>query len=85
MGPYSFAQALAQLTPVPNNLDGEYLTMFSRGGLIFGIINLVGAMAGVLPALCRTECLAHRLVICHCKAHEHEAVQLSLRGLYSRC
>jgi len=27
---------------VPNNLDGEYLTMFSRGGLIFGIINLVG-------------------------------------------
>ena len=37
------SQALAKITPVPNNLDGEYLTMFSRGGLIFGIINLVGA------------------------------------------
>ena len=40
--PLRGAQALAKITPVPNNLDGEYLTMFSRGGLIFGIINLVG-------------------------------------------
>jgi len=36
---------------VPNNLEGEYLTMFSRGGLIFGIINLVGArFSGNYPA-----------------------------------
>jgi SSS family transporter len=34
--------ALAKVNPVPDNLDGEYLTMFSKGGLIFGIINLVG-------------------------------------------
>ena len=33
---------LAAVTPVPNNYKGEYLTMLSRGGLIFGIINLVG-------------------------------------------
>ncbi len=35
-------RALAKVTPVPNNYGGEYLTMLSRGGLIFGIINLVG-------------------------------------------
>ena len=29
--------------PVEYNLDGSYLTMWSRGGLIFGIINIIGA------------------------------------------
>eukprot|EP00803_Ostreobium_quekettii_P010419 evm.model.scf_2415.2 EVM.evm.TU.scf_2415.2 scf_2415:11208-16306(+) len=28
--------------PVEDNLDGSYLTMLSRGGFIFGIINVVG-------------------------------------------
>jgi len=36
-------QALSKVAPVPYNLDGSYLTMWSRGGLIFGIINLIGA------------------------------------------
>lgn len=35
-------QALAKVTPVEDNLEGSYLTMLSKGGLIFGIINLIG-------------------------------------------
>ena len=37
--------------PVKYNLDGSYLTMWSRGGLIFGIMNIIGA-----PLL---RCLPH--------------------------
>lgn len=35
-------RALAKITPVKGNYGGEYLTMLSKGGLVFGIINLVG-------------------------------------------
>ena len=28
--------------PVPDNRHGSYLTMFSQGGLIFGVINIIG-------------------------------------------
>lgn len=31
-----------EVHPVEDNLDGSYLTMLSRGGLIFGVINIVG-------------------------------------------
>lgn len=42
-------QALSKVAPVPYNLDGSYLTMWSRGGLIFGIINLIGASSPHSP------------------------------------
>jgi SSS family transporter len=32
----------AKVNPVPDNKGGSYLTMFSQGGLIFGIINVIG-------------------------------------------
>jgi hypothetical protein len=28
--------------PVEDNKGGSYLTMFSKGGLIFGVINIIG-------------------------------------------
>ena len=31
-----------KLGPVPDNKGGSFLTMFSQGGLIFGIINIIG-------------------------------------------
>ena len=36
------APANLALGPVPDNKGGSYLTMYSQGGLIFGIINIVG-------------------------------------------
>jgi len=35
-------QSAAIKFPVPNNFHGTFLTMWSRGGLIFGIINIIG-------------------------------------------
>ena len=29
-------------SPVAQNMGGSYLTMFSKGGFIFGIINIIG-------------------------------------------
>lgn len=39
---YEHLQIKAANAPVPNNKGGSYLTMFSQGGLIFGIINIIG-------------------------------------------
>mmetsp|Transcript_3555 Transcript_3555/g.10340 ORF Transcript_3555/g.10340 Transcript_3555/m.10340 type:complete len:694 (-) Transcript_3555:691-2772(-) len=39
---WSNLRELSKVTPVENNYNGSYLTMLSRGGLIFGIINLIG-------------------------------------------
>ncbi len=33
---------MATVRPVIDNKGGSYLTMFSKGGLIFGIINVIG-------------------------------------------
>lgn len=33
---------VSSFEPIDGNRDGSYLTMFSSGGLMFGIINLVG-------------------------------------------
>lgn len=33
---------VVELEPVTNNREGSYLTMFSRDGLFFGLVNLVG-------------------------------------------
>ena len=35
------------LNPVDGNADGSYLTMRSKNGLIFGVINLIGNFATV--------------------------------------
>lgn len=35
-------QFVASIAPVQNNRDGSYLTMFSRNGFFFGLVNLVG-------------------------------------------
>jgi Na+/proline symporter len=37
----------AQLTPVPGNAHGSYVTMRSKNGLIFGVINIIGNFATV--------------------------------------
>ncbi len=34
--------AIANKFPVEGNKGGSYLTMFSKGGFIFGIINIIG-------------------------------------------
>jgi hypothetical protein len=43
---------LAETYPVEGNKGGSYLTMFSKGGFVFGIINIIGAQAysGMLAA-----------------------------------
>ena len=33
-------------SPVAQNMGGSYLTMFSKGGFIFGIINIIGEGPG---------------------------------------
>ena len=35
-------QTVAKIQPVEGNLDGSYLTMLSRNGFFFGMVNLVG-------------------------------------------
>lgn len=39
--------AAAGATPVPGNAHGSYLTMRSKDGLIFGVINIIGNFATV--------------------------------------
>lgn len=39
---YEHLTIKAMNKPVLNNKGGSYLTMFSQGGLIFGIINIIG-------------------------------------------
>ena len=38
----SFSQPGQSCGPVEDNRGGSYLTMISKGGIIFGIINIVG-------------------------------------------
>ena len=39
--------AAAAANPVPGNAHGSYLTMRSKNGLIFGVINIIGNFATV--------------------------------------
>ncbi|KAF8880652.1 urea transporter [Infundibulicybe gibba] len=39
--------AVSATTPVPGNAHGSYLTMRSRNGLVFGVINIIGNFATV--------------------------------------
>ena len=39
--------AAADASPVPGNAHGSYLTMRSKNGLIFGVINIIGNFATV--------------------------------------
>lgn len=39
---YDMLVEAAERNPVKDNADGSYLTMRSKSGLIFGVINLIG-------------------------------------------
>lgn len=39
---YRKLRKVEEVNPVEDNMDGSYVTMLSRGGLIFGVINIVG-------------------------------------------
>ena len=39
--------AASAANPVPGNAQGSYLTMRSKNGLIFGVINIIGNFATV--------------------------------------
>ena len=39
--------AASAVAPVPGNAKGSYLTMRSKNGLIFGVINIIGNFATV--------------------------------------
>jgi Na+/proline symporter len=39
--------AAAAANPVPGNAHGSYMTMRSKNGLIFGVINVIGNFATV--------------------------------------
>jgi Na+/proline symporter len=44
---HSLLTEAAKVAPVPGNKNGSYLTMRSRDGLVFGVINTVGNFATV--------------------------------------
>lgn len=44
---HSLLSEASSITPVPGNAGGSYLTLRSKNGLIFGVINLVGNFATV--------------------------------------
>ncbi|KAJ7069974.1 urea transporter [Mycena amicta] len=44
---YDLLTAAAQRSPVPGNAHGSYVTMRSKNGLIFGVINIIGNFATV--------------------------------------
>ena len=44
---YSLLEAASSAQPVPGNRHGSYLTMRSKNGLIFGVINIIGNFATV--------------------------------------
>jgi Na+/proline symporter len=39
---YELLTAAAEAAPVPGNAHGSYITMRSKNGLIFGVINIIG-------------------------------------------
>src|SRR6266508_1283583 len=44
---YELLTVAAEKAPIPGNVHGSYLTMRSKNGLIFGVINIVGNFATV--------------------------------------
>jgi hypothetical protein len=44
---YQRLTAVAVKHPVADNMGGSYMTMFSKSGIIFGIINIIGEDAVV--------------------------------------
>lgn len=54
---HSLLAAASAESPVPGNAHGSYLTMRSKNGLIFGVINVIGNFATVFQdqavSLCR--------------------------------
>lgn len=48
---------VAEMFPVAGNKGGSYLTMFSKGGFIFGIINIIGNFGTVFVDQASRGCL----------------------------
>ena len=44
---WNLLQAQSAISPVDGNAQGSYVTMRSKGGLIFGVINVIGNFATV--------------------------------------
>lgn len=44
---HELLEAASAATPVPGNAHGSYMTMRSKNGLIFGVINVIGNFATV--------------------------------------
>ena len=44
---HELLEAAAAAAPVPGNAHGSYMTMRSKNGLIFGVINIIGNFATV--------------------------------------
>lgn len=53
--------AAAAETPVPGNAKGSYITMRSKNGLIFGVINVIGNFATVFQDQVRVQESLHQL------------------------
>ena len=54
---------LSSKYPVEGNKDGTYLTFFSIGGFIFGIINIIGNFGTVFNDQARPHTLLLRLLL----------------------
>jgi Na+/proline symporter len=48
---YELLTAAAEAAPVPGNAHGSYITMRSKNGLIFGVINIIGNFGAHLSSL----------------------------------
>ncbi len=52
---YERLRAVEVKHPVADNMGGSYVTMFSKSGIIFGIINIIGGWLPV-PACAARAC-----------------------------
>jgi hypothetical protein len=52
---YDNLTVVGKAFPVKGNREGSYLTMFSESGIIFGIINIIGAAARGMRAAASTQ------------------------------
>ena len=72
-------QEKARVNPIASNMGGSYLTMFSKGGLIFGVINVIGNFGTVFND---QVCLLHR-ALCSCQCISALEVQCNNEPSFS--
>ena len=77
---HSLLEAASEAAPVAGNAHGSYVTMRSKNGLIFGVINVIGNFATVFQdqavsfditepyALTKTTMYRVVLATCDCKS-----------------